>query len=109
VLKDDGILYLKEICTEHPDNSPQKEKIERAVEIGAEHFKYHYLSVDQLKQLLDEAGFKVLMCQKPQFENYIDLGDQYLKEVVHLDFFDQSEPVNWSDCFEFKCIKKKSV
>jgi SAM-dependent methyltransferase len=107
VLKDDGILYLKEICTEDYSNSPDKEKIARAVEIGNEHFKFHYLPVVELKQILEESGFEVLICRKPQFENFLDLGNEYLYEVVGLDFFEKAEPVMWSDCFEFKCIKKK--
>lgn len=106
LLKDDGILYMKEMCSEESEGNAQQKKIERAIQIGADHFKYHYLTPAQLKSLLEEAGFEVLISRKPPFELYIDLGDQYLKELVQLDFFEGSEPVDWSECCEFKCIKR---
>ncbi len=107
VLKEGGVLYIKDPLRVGMLNLFKYQKIKESIEFLENHYGFKFYTKSELRRILEKGKFKDITFRLLDLPNSdLSLISQY-ETIANIDFFGRGKPPDfWSiNYYEIKCIK----
>jgi len=100
VLKEGGILYIKDCYSKLSTDASFQEKIDEAIKDTNKYFCYNTLEVSEILDIIRRTGFELLFLRPPQYQNDPGEANAFLKKHNI-----PQRSVDAMNLYEIKCFK----